>query len=89
MNYHIGQIRGGNIKICDSIPPEYKARYRHAIQQYFFRKQMLIEQKTQMNSDMQKHNNSATEKYEKVGRLDSTEQNWKELKRVQTTTRNK
>ena len=41
-----------------------------------------------MNSDMQKHNNSATEKYEKVGRLDSIEQNWKELKRVKTVTKN-
>jgi len=41
-----------------------------------------------MKLDMQNHSNSATEKYEKVVGLGSTEQNWEELKRVQTTTRN-
>ena len=33
LTYHIGQIKGGDIKICDSTPPEYKAKYRHSIQQ--------------------------------------------------------
>ena len=25
LKYHLGQFEGGNIKICDSIPQEYKA----------------------------------------------------------------
>ena len=66
LKYHLGQNKGGDIKICDSIPPEYKARYRHSIQEYFSRKAILIHQKHQEILDIENHVAAASQKYEKT-----------------------
>ena len=66
LKYHLGQIRGGDIKICNDIRQEYKARYRHSIQEYFARKQLLLEQKHEEILEMDNHLAAATEKYEKI-----------------------
>ena len=66
LKYHLGQHKGGDIKICDSIPQEYKARYRHSIQEYFSKKATLIHQKHQQFLDMENHVAAATQKYEKT-----------------------
>jgi len=55
LKYHLSQIIDEDIKICDSIPQEYKARYRHAIQEYFAKRAMLLQQKHQEILEMENH----------------------------------
>ena len=66
LKYHLGEIRSGDIKICNDIPQEYKGRYRHLIQEYFARKQLLLERKHQEILEMDNHLAAATEKCEKI-----------------------
>jgi len=66
LKYHLGQIRGGDIKIYNDIPRESKDQYRHSIQEYFARKQLLLDQKHKGLWGMDNHLATATEKYEKV-----------------------